>query len=50
MGQPFLFDEVFAPNRDLKIESAGIDDIPAWHPQDSFESFPRMTMAFWLIQ
>ena len=22
----------------------------AWHPQDSFDSFPRLTMAFWLVQ
>jgi hypothetical protein len=28
-GRPFLFDDVFAINRDLKIDSAGIDDIPA---------------------
>jgi hypothetical protein len=29
MGQPFLFDEVFAINRDLQIDPAGIDEIPA---------------------
>lgn len=22
----------------------------AWHPEDSFQSFPRLTLAFWLIQ
>jgi hypothetical protein len=29
MGGPFLFDDVFAINRDLSIDSAGIEDIPA---------------------
>lgn len=22
----------------------------AWHPEDSFQSFPRLTLAFWMIQ
>ena len=29
MGEPFLFDEVFAINRDLNIDSAGFEHIPA---------------------
>ena len=29
MSEPFLFDEVFAINRDLNIESAGFEHIPA---------------------
>ena len=29
MSQPYLFNEVFAINRDLSIESAGFEDIPA---------------------
>ena len=22
----------------------------AWHPEDSFDEFPRLTLAFWLVQ
>ena len=44
MSQPFLFDEVFAPNRDLRIDSANIDDVPAL-VVDDFLSDPEQARS-----